>query len=423
MYFSQQHQAVDTVGRVPRIAAWSRLGLMGGNVLFLGLTSMFTDISSEMIAAVLPVYLTFELRFTVLQFGFFDGIYQGMTAVLRLAGGLIADRHHRYKEVATVGYALSTGCKLGLLAVYGAWLPATACLFLDRIGKGIRTAPRDALISLSSPRSRRAEAFGMHRTLDTAGALLGPIVAFGLLGLFPSAFHWLFMVSFIMGVCGLAILIPLVHNRLPDSTQQSSPSGMSWRSLLELLRLLSFRRLLLAAAPLALLSVSDAFIYLTFQRLSDLNLHFFPLLYLGTALIYLSLAMPLGRLADRVGHNRVFLGGYVVLLGVYALLLLPHLGLFALGGCLFLFGTYYAATEGVLMALASETLPQGQLTSGLALLTTTTILSRVVASILYGMLWSWEGPRIALLMFIIGLTTAILFAALSLARKPEPAVQ
>src|SRR5262245_9582766 len=147
MYFSQRHEAVDTVGGVSRIAAWSRLGLMGGNVLFLGLTSLFTDISSEMIAAVLPVYLTFELRFTVLQFGLFDGIYQGMAALLRLVGGLMADRHHRYKEVATVGYALSTGCKLGLLAVYGAWLPATACLFLDRIGKGIRTAPRDALIS------------------------------------------------------------------------------------------------------------------------------------------------------------------------------------------------------------------------------------------------------------------------------------
>jgi MFS family permease len=416
MYFSNQHQAV---GSIPRTIPWPRLGLVSGNVLFLGLTSMFTDISSEMVAAVLPIYLTLELGWSALHFGIFDGLYQGMSVVLRLAGGLVADRSQRYKDVASIGYAMSTVCKLGLLAVQGAWLPTTACLLLDRIGKGFRTAPRDTLIALSSPHSMRAEAFGVHRTFDSAGALLGPIVAFGLLGLFPGGFHWIFVVSFGMGVIGLATLVLFVNNRSPASNAQSAPSTRSWWSILDFLWLPSFRRLLLAAVPLGLLSVSDAFIFLTFQRLSDLNVGFVPLLYLGTELIYLTLAIPLGRLADRMGRWRVFLGGYGGLLGVYAILLLPQLGLFALIACLLLLGTYYAATDGVLMAVASELLPPAHLTSGLALLTTATILSRLVASIVYGALWSWQGPDIALVLFIVGLASAMLCAALLCSRMPE----
>ena len=213
----------------PRTTPWRSLGLVSGNVLFLGLTSLFTDISSEMVAAVLPIYLTFELRWSTFHFGLFDGLYQGMSIVLRLAGGLIADRHQRYKEVAGTGYALSTGCKLGLLAVQGAWLPTTVCLFLDRLGKGIRTAPRDTLIALSSPRSRRAEAFGVHRTFDSIGALLGPLLAFGILGLFPGNFHGIFIVSFGMGLLGLATLVLFVHNRLPTSSPNSAPPTRLWQ--------------------------------------------------------------------------------------------------------------------------------------------------------------------------------------------------
>jgi cyanate permease len=128
MYFSDQHRAVSTVGRISSTSSRSRIGLVGGNLLFLGLTSLFTDISSEMVVAVLPIYLTFELRWSAWQFGTFDGLYQGMSIVLRLVGGVIADRHQRYKEVAASGYALSSGCKLGLLVFQGAWLPTTACL-------------------------------------------------------------------------------------------------------------------------------------------------------------------------------------------------------------------------------------------------------------------------------------------------------
>ena len=420
MYFSDQQQAVSPPGSTPRPTSWPSLGLVGGNLLFLGLTSLFTDISSEMVMAVLPIYLTVELRWSTLQFGIFDGLYQGMSIVLRLVGGVVADRHQRYKEVAASGYALSTGCKLGLLAVQGTWLPTTACLFLDRLGKGLRTAPRDTLIALSSPHTRRAEAFGVHRAFDSAGALLGPLVAFSLLGLFPDHFQGLFLVSFGMGLIGLATLVLGVENRAHDSLPTSPLSACSWRVMLHPLRLQSFRRLLLAATPLALLSVSDAFVYLTFQRLSDLNVSYFPLLYLGTALSYLMLAIPLGRLADRVGSWRVFLGGYVGLLGVYSILLWPNVATFALLGCLGLLGTYYAATDGVLMAVASECLPPAELTSGLALLTTVLLLSRLVASVLYGALWSWQGPRLTVCLFIMGMATAMLWAGALFSHRLAP---
>ena len=183
------------------------------NVVLLGLTSMFTDISSEMVATILPLYLVFGLGLSPLQFGVADGLYQGVTAFVRLGGGFVADRWRRYKEVAVFGYALSAVCKLGLVAVGSAWTALTAVLVLDRSGKGIRTAPRDAMISLSSEREDLGTAFGVHRALDTAGAMLGPLVAFGLLALVPRAFDAVFVVSFCVAMIGLGLLVLFVKNR------------------------------------------------------------------------------------------------------------------------------------------------------------------------------------------------------------------
>jgi MFS family permease len=140
----------------------------------------------------------------------------------------------------------------------------------------------------------------------------------------------------------------------------------------------------------------------------------------GTALIYLLLAIPAGRLADRIGRARVLLGGYLLLLGVYGVLLLPALGPVGFACCLLLFGAYYAATDGVLMALASTTLPSGMLTSGLAMLTTATAVSRVFAAVLFGALWSWGGPEATLAVFMVGLASAMVLASGALAPRQEP---
>jgi Major Facilitator Superfamily len=160
----------------------------------LGVTSLLTDMSSEMVNSVIPVYLILYLHASPLQYGAVDGLYNGFAvAALSLTGGLLADRKGRHKHIAAAGYGLSALCKLALMATSVMWTWIFAVIAVDRAGKGIRTAPRDALISLHSRREHFGSAFAVHRMLDAGGMLLGPIIAFGLLWLVPAAFDvvWL----------------------------------------------------------------------------------------------------------------------------------------------------------------------------------------------------------------------------------------
>lgn len=397
---------------VPRRMGWSGIG---PNVLYLGLTSLFTDLSAEMVTTVLPIYLVFALHRTPLQFGIIDGLYQGAAAVVRLGGGLLADRYRRDREVAAVGYGLSAACKLGLLAAGNAWTLLSAVVVLDRVGKGLRTAPRDALISLSSAPERLALAFGVHRALDTAGALLGPLVAFGVLALLPDAYDVVFVTSFCLALVGLGTLLLFVENPAEDRPARLR-SPVSLRAAVGLLRGPRYRAMMLTGSALSLVTMGDAFLYLSLQRRLALDVTFFPLLYVATALAYLLLAIPVGRLADRIGRGRVFLGGHVFLLLAYLGLLLPDIGLAAAVACLGLLGGFYAATDGVLMAVASGTLPVRLRTSGLALLTTATGLARFVASVSFGLVWSGWGLEAAVVLFAVGLLAALLLTASSLVR-------
>ena len=407
MYLAERAQS-------PVSAPYSDRRFVGRNVILLGLTSMFTDVSSEMVSAIVPLYLTFVLGFSALQFGIVDGAYQGISALLRVLSGRFADRWRRHKEVAGAGYALSAVCKLCLFAAGAAWGVVVGCLFLDRIGKGIRTAPRDALISLSSSPARLAEAFGVHRTLDTAGALMGPLLAFALLAVVPGRFDAIFLTSFCVALIGLGVLVFFVQNREKDVSPADTP--LPRRSEKGLLAGPDFTRISVAAGALALVTISDAFMFLNLQRRADIDVQFFPLLYVGTALVYLLLALPAGRVADHAGRRTVFLVGHVVLLGAYALLLLPSPGAGVLVGCTLLVGAYYAATDGVLMALAAGLLPPSQVATGLAILTTITSVARFVAAVLFGALWSWYGPEYAAATFAVGLVVATSLAAILLPR-------
>lgn len=266
------------------------------NVVALGMTSLFTDLSAESVTAVLPLYLTLQLGLTPLAFGVFDGAFQALSGLLALGGGLAADRWRRHKQVAAAGYGLSAGSRLGLLAAGGAWAPILGFVYLDRVGKGMRTAPRDALISLSSAPGRLAGDFGIHRALDTAGALLGPVVAFALLALLPGAYDVVFVVSFCAAIVGLGVLVLFVENR--QVAAHAGPALVSARASLGLLRIRPFRRVTAAGAVLGVMTLSDAFAYLALQHRTDLDASLFPLLFVGTALVYLCLAVPVGRVAD-----------------------------------------------------------------------------------------------------------------------------
>jgi len=391
---------------------------VSSTVVLLGLTSLFTDISSEMVNAVLPLYLTLQLGFSPLQFGLVDGFYHGITALARIQGGLVADRHGRYKEVAGAGYALSAACKVGLWSAGSGWAPTVGFLFLDRFGKGIRTPPRDALISLSTPTASLGEAFGVHRALDTVGALLGPILAFGLLALIPGAYDAIFVTSFFVALIGLGVLLFFVSNAVggPSFSRDPVRPMVSLGSIVSLIRLPRFKAVLVAAVVLSIATVSDSFVYLILQRTAQIPPSFFPLLYVGTSLVYLLLAVPAGKLADRLGRSTLFLGGHGLLLGLYVVMLWPHLGSIGLILSLLLLGAYYAATDGVIMAIASAALPASHRTTGLALLTTLAALSRLVGSSLFGALWAWYGPWWSFTAFLVGLLAAATFASAMLAR-------
>jgi hypothetical protein len=203
---------------------------------------------------------------------------------------------------------------------------------IDRAGKGIRTAPRDALIALGTTSAALAEAFGVHRVLDTAGAMLGPIAAFAILALIPGRFDAIFVAGLSAAVIGLAVLVLFVENRGPAGMEHRP--GMAVRTALALLLRPRFRALVAAGAALSLATISDGFVYLTFQRRSDLDAQFFPLLYVGTALVYLVLAVPAGRAADHYGRRTLFPGGQALLLAAYLVLLVPGPGLTELAGCL-----------------------------------------------------------------------------------------
>ncbi len=380
------------------------------NVVLLGLTSLFTDVSSEALTAVLPLYLMLELRMTPLQIGLLDGLYQGASALVRVAGGLLADAGQRYKAVALVGYAVSALCKVGLLLVGAAWTPIATLLMLDRLGKGLRTGPRDALITLSSDPARLGEAFGVHRTMDSVGAALGPLLAFAVLALAPGAYDAVFVASFAAAVLGLAVLALFVENRTGRPRPSSTPTFTRTR-LGAAMRSPRFRALLAAGSLLGVLTTTDALIYLLLQQRGAVPPMVFPLFFVGTATVYLLLATPFGRLADRWGRHRVFIGGHTLILGIYALLLATTLPVAAVVACVALLGGYYAATDGVLAALTSTVLQEDNLTTGLGLVGTAAALSRLLAASLFGALWSWRGPNAALVVFAGGLALAAMMAA------------
>ncbi|MFJ6382564.1 MFS transporter [Kitasatospora sp. NPDC092039] len=413
-----------------------------GTVVALGAVSLVTDVSSEMVTAVLPLYLVLGLGLSPLQFGFLDGLFNGATALVRLLGGRIADRGSgRHRTVAGAGYLLSALSRLGLLMAGGAAGGIAAALAADRLGKGVRTAPRDAMITLSAPPETLGRAFGVHRAMDTTGALLGPLVAFVVLWATADAYDAVFVVSFATGLLGVVVLglfVPADPSAPPPRAASTrpvpsappstvpaegptatpaadgpaapaagpnaapGPAGPAARSTSDP----AFRRVVAAAALLGAATVGDSFLYLLLQRGLDLSAALFPLLPLGAAACYLLLAVPAGRIADRAGRRIPFLLGHGALLAAYLTLLAPS-GLPTAVLVLVLLGVFYAATDGVLMALAAPALPAAGRASGLAVLQTGQALARLVGAAGFGAAWTWWGPRPALVAAALALAAAL----------------
>ncbi|MCW2506775.1 MAG: major facilitator transporter [Actinomycetia bacterium] len=407
MYLSTVDRTHGGIGSKRQLVA------VGGNVLALGAVSLLTDISSEMVAAILPLYLVAGLGLGPAVYGAVDGIYTGSTALLRLAGGYVADRIRRRKLVAGAGYALSAVAKLGLLAA-GSSVPGIgAAIVVDRSGKGLRTAPRDALITLSAPPAQLGRAFGVHRAMDSVGAFAGPLVALAVLAASGQAFDAVFVTSSCVAAIGVVVLVLFVRDRRGDPAPRGT---VTIRSAVALLAIGKVRLLVLGAALMGLSTIGDGFVYLLLQRRENIAFGWFPLLAVGTSLAYLLLAVPAGVLADRAGRAPVFLGGYGALLAVYLLLASPWGGWPLLAVVLALYGCFYAATDGVLMALAGPILPPALRTTGLALVQSGQAIAYLVSSMLFGLAWQWWGSAGAIRAAALATVAAFAVTATILVR-------
>lgn len=384
-----------------------------GTVFALGTVSLLTDVSAEMVTAFLPVYLLYTLQMSYVQFGLLDGLYTGATAVLRLIGGYVSDRTSRPKLVASFGYGLSAVTKLIFPLAGASSVAIGGVLAVDRAGKGIRTAPRDALISLATPPDQLGTAFGVHRAMDTVGALCGPLLTFLILAQLGSDPGPVFVVSFVFAAIGLVVMATFVRER----RRPVKRSAVSVRTGVGLLRDRKFRRAAIAASLLGLVTISDAFVYVVLQKASGVSVGLLPLLPLGTALVFLLGAAPIGRLADRFGRWKVFFLGHVLLLVTYIALLLPSGGFGVVAIALCAHGLFYACTDGVLMAYAGGFVPAELRATGLATIQTGQALTRMTSSIVFGFMLAGLALPVAVGSLIVAMLLALVAVGLMVGRR------
>ena len=285
----------------------------------------------------------------------------------------------------------------------------------DRIGKGIRTAPRDSLITAASRPEALGTSFGVHRTLDNIGAAIGPLLAFFILLLIPDGYETIFAASLAFAVIGVAILGFFVPNtRRADAAAEARArqprKKFDWGVVLRG----PMRRVLAGAGILGLLTIGDGFVYLVLQSRSDFAAQWFPLLYVGTNVVFLACAIPMGRLADRVGRARVFVFGHVGLLAAYVVAALPVADIAATLLCLAFLGAFYAATDGVLAALAAQMTTPETRGTGIAAAQTVVAVSRLIAASGFGVLWFTLGREqsmyvVAGLLLVAVVVVAVLF--------------
>jgi MFS family permease len=420
MYIAEiYHQWRGRAGGVASAAA-----PLPATVYALGGTSLLTDVSSEMVASVLPVYLLVALRLSPAQYGVVDGLLRGGAAVAALLlGGVLSNRSGRAKLVAGAGYTLSALTKIVLLAsaAFGA---VALGLVLDRLGKGLRVAPRDAMLAASVPSSQLGLAFGVHRAMDAIGAVVGPLLAAGLLWLMPDGYRVVFGLSLVVAAAGLLVFFRFVREAGGRATRAGA-AARPWRARIADSLPAHCRPLLALAMLLTLFTVSEGMVYAHMQRSLALAPYLQALLPVASASCFLLLAAPLGWLADRLGRVRVFCGAHLMLLPLYGMLALAGDGvsLWPAAAMLLLLGAYVAATDGVLMAAVAERVPAGSRAISLGVFAAGLALMKLASSSLFGWLWDRVDLPYAVLAYAIGLLASLLaFAWFQPWRAAAPAL-
>jgi MFS family permease len=420
-----EHPGARAAAPATEKVAPARPSLLGlpPNVVRLGLVSFFADISTEMLYPLIPIFLRVVLGAPMLALGIIEGTAEATASLLRTVSGRLSDLSGRRRPYLLAGYSISAlakpliaaGTRLG-------WPIVLVARVSDRFGKGLRTSARDALIADSTPLEMRGRAFGWHRAMDTAGAVLGPLLTIGLVYLFLVRMgHTLrftlqlaFLLAAIPGLLGALLVLAVRERRRPPGAP--SPPRLRLRELPP-----AFRAYLIAWGGFSLANSSDVFILLKAQRTfgaghlvsgSALALATIQVLlvYAFYNVVYAGASPKLGQLSDRFGRKRVLIGGLILFAAVYLGLAFSRQAwhLWALFG---LYGLYTAATDGVGKAMAIDLVPSSLRASAIGLLGTVTGLATLAASALAGLLWTLPGPE-GWATFVYGASGAVVGAAL-----------
>lgn len=350
------------------------------NIRNLGLVSFFADLSSEIIYPLFPVFVTTVLGAPVAVLGLIEGIAEATASIARYPFGQASDYTGRHRPFVLGGYSLAALGKL-LLALALSWPVALAGRFVDRLGKGMRMAARDDLIATRTKPGQQGLAFGLHRAMDTMGAVVGPLAAVALVQA-DVPLRWIFALAVLPALASVAIVIRLVR----EHRGQPRPSAFRPRMPASS----AFRWLLAGSLVFAAGNSSDMFLLLKAQT-SGLGTTSVLLLYVLYNVVYSAASLPLGGLSDRVGQYPVVVIGYAVFAAVYAGFALAASGLSL--ACLFaVYGLYIAATEGTSKALIARAVPAGERASALGFYSTALGLAGFAASTLGGALWTAAGP-------------------------------
>jgi MFS family permease len=394
-----------------------------GSIFALGFVSLLSDVSSEMVYPLLPFYLSSVLGAGTVAIGLIEGIAESTATVMHLFSGWFSDRIGRRKGLALFGYFLAAAMR-PMVGIATAWQQVLAARFIDRVGKGIRTSPRDALVAQSAPLAIRGRAFGVQRSMDHAGAVIGPLVAMGLLFLLGSPLHnhmgnipeinyrTVFILALIPGLLAVLVLWLGVKEKPtpPDKTRALPRISLSTLKG-------PFGIYCLVATLFAVGNSSNAFLLLRAQGLG-LSIGLIPA---GYVLIYIGAAVfstPAGILSDKLGRKRMLVLGYFISALVYAGFAYARhpAAAWALFGA---YGIYIALTDGMQRALAADLSPKEVLGTAMGTFNTLTGLALLPASLIAGALWNiapkgtwpfWFGA-------ITGLLAAILLAIVPLARR------
>ncbi|BET57144.1 MFS transporter [Geobacter sp. 60473] len=384
---------------------------ISGNVLILGVVSFLTDVSSEMIYPLLPLFLTTVLGAGPAFLGVIEGVAESTAALLKLVSGIVSDRTRSRKGLVLAGYTLSSLARPLVAAATGP-VAVLAIRFADRVGKGVRTSPRDALIADSSDSTVRGKAYGFHRAMDHAGALVGPLLATLLLAGAALDLRTVFWLSAVPGL--LAVLLIIL--RVRDVERKRTSDG----SILGALPRDGLRRYLAVLVLFTLGNSSDAFLLLRASQLGVSPARI-PLLWAFFHLVKMLASTPFGALSDWIGRRRVIVAGWAV----YALSYLGFAAAASEPACWLLFavyGTFYGMTEGTEKAFVADLVPAEARGGAFGWYHFAVGVGALPASVLFGLIWERAGQGAA---FLFGAALAALASILLLAlvRESPPEAQ